>query len=196
MIRKIAGTGAAVLTAAAAVAAMNAAPAHAANYTGTVTASPNLAVRYAPSKHSIRVDTLPNGDVVSLGCWVTGSRVNGTRVWFSLPTDTPSTQWVSGAFVQVNGSTPPRCIGAQTTGRTTARLAMRTGPNTADTRIRTLARGQRLTIVCKQPAQHIGGNNRWYWVKNNGKARGWVSARFVHNTGSAPQFCRFPLLAK
>jgi uncharacterized protein YraI len=170
------------------------APAHAAGYQGTITAKSNLTVRYAPSRHAVRVDTLPYGDVVNLGCWVTGSSVSGNRTWYSLPTDTPGTQWISGHYVALAGAKPPRCVGTQTTGRTTAALAMRTGPNTADTRIRTVARGAKLTIVCKQPAQHIGGNDRWYWVKNNGNPRGWVSARFVRTSGPAPTWCRFPAM--
>lgn len=188
MLRKIAGTGAAVLIAATAWLVAGAADAHAVSYDGRITARPSLAVRFAPSVHAVRVGTLASGDRVPLGCWVLGTSIDGDRTWYSLPTDAPGGQWFAGRYVRLLGSKPPRCTGDRATGRTIAALAVRTGPNTADARIRTVASGTILTIICKQPAQRIDGNNRWYWTRS----RGWVSARYVRNLGPAPDWCRWP----
>ncbi len=188
MFGKIAGTGVAVLTAVTAVLVVNTTAASAVGNGGRITARSGLSVRQAPSVHAARVYVLPHGDVVPLGCWLLGTPVDGNRTWYSLPTDSPGVQWFAGRYVKLLGAKPPHCTGDTATGRTIAALNVRTGPNAADARIRTLARHTTLNIICKQPAQHIAGNDRWYWTKGHG----WVSARYVSNVGRAPQWCRWP----
>lgn len=188
LIKKIVGATAAVLAATAGTVTLNTATAHAANYDGKITAASGLTVRYAPSSHSVSQGSIPYGRTVGLGCWVLGSSVDGNRTWYALPTDTPGTQWISGRYVKLLDSKPPRCTGTPAVGRATASLSVRRGPHTADVRIATLATGTKFSVICKQLGQSVDGNNRWYWTTD----KGWVSARYVSNVGAAPQWCRWP----
>ena len=188
MIKKILGTAAAVLTATAGAVTLNTAPAHAVSYDGKITAGSGLSVRYAPSTHASKVGTLAHGKRLGLGCWVYGTPVDGNRTWYALPTDSPGTQWIAGRYVDLLGSKPPRCTGDTATGKATAALSVRKGPNTQDAKTGTVAKGATFSIICKQPGQQVDGNNRWYWTTGHG----WVSARYVSNVGPAPQWCRWP----
>ena len=169
-------------------AAVSASPAHAAGGTGDdqgrVTSKTNLTVRYGPTTASKAVGSLEPGQYFTFVCQIRGSSVDGNRVWYLLP---PSlNEWVSARYVAVVGSTPPDCgTDARFTGTTTTALTQRTGPTRAAAAAGTLARGTKVSIVCKLPGQPVAGNALWYSL-TNGR---WVAARYVSNVGAAPGWC-------
>lgn len=187
MIKKIAATAAALAAATVGTLTLGAGSAQAADYEGQVTASGGLSVRYAPSTHASKVDHLKKGEKVGLGCWVYGTSVDGNRTWYAGQTDSPSSQWISGRYVKLLGKKPPRCTGDTAKAKATATLSVRHGPNTSDKRTGTIGKSTSFSVICKQPGQSVGGNNRWYLTSE----KGWVSARYVDNVGKAPQWCRW-----
>jgi hypothetical protein len=156
-------------------------------YRGKVVASSSLTVRSAPTSASARAGTLNRGAIVSMSCKVFGPTVGGNSLWYKLATG----RWVTARFVANIGVAPRFCgSGKEYVGRVIAQpsLAIRSGPNTADVKVSTAARGQQLALVCKVDSQPIDGNPRWYQLTGDGGGQ-WVSARYVTNVGVAPPFC-------
>jgi hypothetical protein len=152
---------------------------------GRVTARSGLTVRYAPTKHSKAVGSIAYRSVVPLSCKVTGSNVDGNRRWYRLPGD-GGPQWIAARYVKNLNRVPAWCGNDERfVGRNTNWLSVRRGPNTADARVRTVAPGTGLDLVCKVHAQRIDGNRLWYWTKGDN----WVSARYVDNVGRSPNWC-------
>ena len=159
-------------------------PAHAAgDYEGEVLAS-SLTVRYGPTTASKAQGTLEQGQVIPLVCKVRGTSVGGNNVWYALPPTL--NEWVAARYVDNVGAAPDWCgTDARFAGKTTAKLTKRTGPTTAASSAGTVAKGAKVTIVCKLPGQNVKGNTKWYYL-TDGR---WVAARYVQNVGKAPGWC-------
>ena len=71
-------------------------------------------------------------------------------------------------------------------GVTTAKLTKRDGPGTKDRAAGSLRKGAAVMLVCKLDGPSVKGNQRWYYTSTGD----WVSARYVHNKGAAPRYCR------
>ncbi len=65
-------------------------------------------------------------------------------------------------------------------------LTIRSAPSTHTSNKGIVANGTTVTIDCKVHGTSVGGNRRWYRLTNG---KGWVSARYVTNIGSAPRYC-------
>ncbi|MFE2044368.1 SH3 domain-containing protein [Streptomyces sp. NPDC059477] len=73
-------------------------------------------------------------------------------------------------------------------GRVTAdRLLLRTAPNRGSRVIRSVHRGQIVSIYCKTTGERIDGNRLWYLLTDGTWA--WGSARYIDNIGAAPRWC-------
>lgn len=113
--------------------------------------------------------------------------MSGNSLWYKLGDG----RWVTARYVSNVGSAPRFCgDGREYTGRVSAStsLSIRSGPNTANSRVSSAGRGQELPIVCKVDSQSVGGNTRWYQLTGDGGGQ-WVAARYVANVGSAPPYC-------
>ena len=160
-------------------------PAHAATPPqGEVVSATNLSVRYGPTTAARSVGSLRPGQTVELVCKIRGTAVGGNNLWYALPPTL--NEWVSARYVRNVGSAPRWCgTDARFTGRTTVALTQRTGPTRLASSAGTLARGTRVSIVCKLRGQAVDGNALWYSL-TSGR---WVSARYVTNVGAAPGWC-------
>jgi hypothetical protein len=67
-------------------------------------------------------------------------------------------------------------------------LNVRSGPNTANAKLYSNARGEIIDLVCKVDSQTVGGNPRWYQLPSDSSGQ-WVSARYMSNIGAAPPYC-------
>ncbi len=153
---------------------------------GQVTTRAGLSVRSAPSTHAAKYGVIGYHKVFPLDCKVQGTSVKGNDRWYSLPSELD--EWVSARYVRNIGPAPAWCTGNpdQTSiGRTTAALTKRQGPTRADAARGTLAKGARITLICKVRSQPVGGNRLWYFTSDHR----WVSARYVDNVNGAPWFC-------
>jgi uncharacterized protein YraI len=65
-------------------------------------------------------------------------------------------------------------------------LTIRSAPSTHTSNKGTVAKGTTVTIACKVHGTSVGGNRLWYRLSNG---KGWLSARYVTNIGSAPRYC-------
>lgn len=166
------------------IAAAPAAQASAEPYVGKVLTGLN--VRSAPTSASTRVTTLRAGTKVTISCKVFGPSVRGNSLWYKLSTG----RWSTARYISNIGAAPRFCgTGKEYTGRViTASLAVRSGPNTANSKVSSVRRGQRVDIVCKVNSQWIAGNPRWYQLTGDGGGQ-WVSARYVANVGAIPPYC-------
>ncbi|MEV7288764.1 SH3 domain-containing protein [Streptomyces sp. NPDC093252] len=73
-------------------------------------------------------------------------------------------------------------------GRVTAdRLLLRSAPNRGSRVIRSVHRGEIVSIYCKTSGQRIDGNPLWYLLTDGTWA--WGSARYISNIGAAPRWC-------
>jgi len=184
MIKKMVSLAAATLTASAALVAMTATTADAAG-DGKVISRTNLTVRHAPSTHANAVGSIKPGKVIPLNCKVTGSSVGGNNRWYLLPGGDEG-EWVSARYIKNLGSAPGWCGNDERfVGKATANVRVRVGPNTQDTAVDTLGKGDGIDIICKTNAKNVDGNTRWYWTKDHR----WVSARYVDNVGRSPNWC-------
>ncbi|WP_326558995.1 SH3 domain-containing protein [Micromonospora sp. NBC_01796] len=61
--------------------------------------SGNLNVRSAPSTGASIVDTLPNGTIVQMDCWTTGTSVFGYNIWVLLYSPIGSPRYVSDYYL-------------------------------------------------------------------------------------------------
>jgi hypothetical protein len=188
MIKRVVGVTVAAITAGAGLASIGTATAHASpGKDGKITAKPSLAVRHAPSTHSKYLASIKHGETVPLNCKVTGTNVNGNTKWYLLPGDSfGGHEWIAARYVKNVGTVPGWCgTGKHYVGRATTTVSERIGPNTADQRVGTLAKGRTVDVLCKLPAQSVKGNKMWYWTKDHK----WVSARYISNVGKAPGYC-------
>lgn len=65
-------------------------------------------------------------------------------------------------------------------------LTIRSAPSTHTSNKGNVAKGTTISIVCKVPGTSVGGNRLWYKLSNG---KGWVTARYVTNIGTAPKYC-------
>ncbi|MEU9334384.1 SH3 domain-containing protein [Streptomyces sp. NPDC048290] len=73
-------------------------------------------------------------------------------------------------------------------GRVTAdRLLLRSRPDRGGRVIRSVHRGEIVSIYCKTAGQRIEGNPLWYLLTDGTWA--WGAARYIDNIGSAPRWC-------
>ncbi|MFI1707527.1 SH3 domain-containing protein [Streptomyces griseoruber] len=73
-------------------------------------------------------------------------------------------------------------------GRVTANtLLLRSKPTRASQVIRSVHRGEIVSIFCKTPGQSVDGNPLWYLLTDGTWA--WGSARYIENIGEAPRWC-------
>ncbi|WP_210585839.1 SH3 domain-containing protein [Streptomyces sp. GESEQ-35] len=70
---------------------------------------------------------------------------------------------------------------------TVDRLVLRSAPTRGSRPIRSVYRGDYVSIFCKTPGQNILGNPLWYLLTDGTWA--WGSARFINNIGAAPRWC-------
>ncbi|MFE4670554.1 SH3 domain-containing protein [Streptomyces sp. NPDC056716] len=70
---------------------------------------------------------------------------------------------------------------------TADRLLLRTAPNRGSRVIRSVHRGQIVSIYCKTSGERIDGNRLWYLLTDGTWA--WGSARYIDNLGAAPRWC-------
>ncbi len=61
-------------------------------------------------------------------------------------------------------------------------------PSTHSIRTGRFAHGARIELNCKVHATTVDGNSLWYLIVDHDSTQ-WVSARYVRNVGSAPDFC-------
>ncbi len=107
------------------------------------------------------------------------------NIWYALPPTL--NELVAARYVDNLGPAPRWCGSeARYTGKANATLNKRVAPTTAAARAGSLAKGQSMSIICKLPAQRVGGNPRWYHL-TDGR---WVAARYVDNIGvGVPGWC-------
>jgi hypothetical protein len=73
-------------------------------------------------------------------------------------------------------------------GRVTAgTLLLRSAPNRGSQVIRTVHRGDIVSIFCKTPGQNVQGNSIWYLLPDGTWA--WGSARYIKVLGHKPRWC-------
>lgn len=158
--------------------------AHAGAWDGKVVARSGVVVRSAPTTAAKAKGTIRSGKLIPLACKVRGPKVDGNDIWYLLPPTTG--EWVSARYVANVGNAPDWCSGgAMATGRTTTAVAKRTGPSTSNTRIATVPKGKKVSLICKVRSQNVSGNSLWYWTSD----KRWVSARYVRNVGATPGWC-------
>jgi uncharacterized protein YraI len=89
----------------------------------------------------------------------------------------------------VVSAAPAHAADTGTEGRVTARtsLSVRFGPTTASRAVGAVRTGQVIPLVCKVRGTSVDGNDLWYALPPT--LNEWVSARYVANVGSAPQWC-------
>lgn len=162
-----------------------AAPAHAVSTDGKVISTSGVTVRTAPSTHAGAKAAIADNKVFPISCKVRGTMVDGNDIWYALPPTT--NEWVSARYVRNVGPVPDWCSddSVRTVGTTTVVLTTRKGPTTADASKGTLARGAKVSVVCKVSSQSVSGNKLWYHTTDSR----WVSARYVSNVGAAPGYC-------
>lgn len=153
---------------------------------GTVSAT-SLNVRPAPTTHSTVERTLYRGAKLRLTCWVNGQKTSGSNKWYMYQTEGNPPFWVSASGLSDINPAIKECDTGKAAvfGHTTAVLTQRSGPSTKDAATRTWAKGTKHLIVCKINSEKVGGNDIWYYLANGG----WVSAKYVTNTGGIPQWC-------
>lgn len=164
---------------------MTAVPAQAQRmYQGKVTSQTSLSVRHLPTGASDREGSLKPGQTIEIVCKVRGSSVGGNTLWYALPPTL--NEWVSARYVRNIGPAPRWCGSDERfVGRATATVNTRVAPTTATASAGRIAKGGGVDIICKLPAQKVGGNDRWYYL-TDGR---WVAARYVDNVGRAPRWC-------
>jgi uncharacterized protein YraI len=93
---------------------------------------------------------------------------------------------LAGAAVS---AVPAHAVDSGAEGRVTARtnLSVRFGPTTASPAVGSVGSGQVVPLVCKVRGTSVDGNDLWYALPPT--LNEWVSARYVSNVGSAPQWC-------
>ena len=93
---------------------------------------------------------------------------------------------LAGAAVSV---VPARAVDSGAEGRVTAttNLSVRFGPTTASRAVGSVRPGQVIPLVCKVRGTSVEGNDLWYALPPT--LNEWVSARYVANVGSTPQWC-------
>ncbi|SNX64029.1 SH3 domain-containing protein [Streptomyces sp. TLI_55] len=70
---------------------------------------------------------------------------------------------------------------------TASTLNLRSAPTRGSQIIRTVHRGEIVSIFCKTPGQTIDGNPLWYLLTDGTWA--WGAARYIDNIGAAPRWC-------
>jgi uncharacterized protein YraI len=93
---------------------------------------------------------------------------------------------LAGAVVS---AAPAHAAESGTEGRVTAKanLSVRYGPTTASRAVGSVRPGQVIPLVCKVRGSSVDGNDLWYALPPT--LNEWVSARYVANVGSAPEWC-------
>lgn len=89
-----------------------------------------------------------------------------------------------GGWNQGGHNDPQRLFRGRVTANT---LLLRTKPTRASQVIRSVHRGEIVSIFCKTPGQNVDGNPLWYLLTDGTWA--WGSARFIENIGEAPRWC-------
>jgi hypothetical protein len=178
---KAAGLGLAIALSGGFIAAT---PAHATDGGDGKVVATSLTVRYGPTAATKALGHFTQGDIIPLACKVHGTPVDGNDIWYSLPPTL--NEWVSARYVENVGAAPDFCgTDERFVGKTTVKLTKRTGPTAKASSAGSVAKGAKLTIICKLPGQNVHGNTRWYYL-TDGR---WVSARYVSNVGAAPGWC-------
>ncbi len=159
-----------------------ASPAEAVTYAKGRVVAASLTVRSAPTTHSASLRTLARGRVIEIDCKLRGPSVGANSNWYQVR----GGGWVAARYVANVGKVPEYCNGEGfAIGKTTTRVAVRTGASTLDRSVGSLATGSKIKIVCKVTGPAVGGNKLWYYTEQNR----WVSARYVKNVGDAPHYC-------
>lgn len=144
-----------------------------------------VVARSLPTTDSVSRGALQRGSTINIECKVYGSSVGGNDIWYLRPAEV--IEFVPARDVANVGPAPKFC-GAEATyrGRSTAPLVAHTAPTVGSARIgKGIPRGTTLAIGCKLPGRPVGGNPWWY----NLGGGSWVSARYVANSGPAPDIC-------
>lgn len=156
---------------------------------GTVVVAPSGAnARRAPSPFAGVEQRLAASSRVKVTCWAPGGDKAEAREqrWYKYDSQGNASRWVPARELSKVPNTIGRCAVTPTaTGRTTSKVALRTGPTTQDAAATIAPKGRQLTITCKLGSQSVRGNDRWYLTSTGH----WVSARYVANIGAAPQWC-------
>lgn len=151
---------------------------------GRVVASGGVVARSLPTTASEDFGTYAKGEQVTLLCKLRGSTVDGNSIWYRTPSE--GSTWVTARYVENIGAAPRYCgSSARYTGRTTAALTKREAPTTRTAAHGTIAKGTKITVICKWEGDTVGGNSFWYHL-TDGR---WVAARYVTNIGTAPELC-------
>ena len=147
---------------------------------GVVVAKGGLVGHLRPSTHAPANHTFPNGSELTLDCKVPGPVVRGNPRWYLVVAEGDAT-WVSARYVRNTGPSPDPCDPSDGTypARTTAALAKRVGPTTADASAGSYAKGQELRVQC-----FTGSGQRWYLTDGSR----WVHASYV-TTSSNVRYC-------
>ncbi|MFJ5263937.1 SH3 domain-containing protein [Streptomyces sp. NPDC088387] len=66
-------------------------------------------------------------------------------------------------------------------------LLLRSRPDRGSRVIRSVHRGDKVSIFCKTAGQRIDGNPLWYLLTDGTWA--WGAARYIDNIGAAPRWC-------
>lgn len=67
-------------------------------------------------------------------------------------------------------------------------LTVRRAPSTHSVALGSIKPGKIIPLECKVTGTDVGGNNRWYLLPG-GDTPEWVSARYIQNIGTAPDWC-------
>ncbi len=151
---------------------------------GRVVAGGGVVVRSLPTTASENFGVYAKGERVTLLCKLRGSTVDGNAVWYRTPSE--GSTWVSARYVANVGPAPAYCgSSARYTGRTTATVTKREAPTTRTAAHGTVAKGLKVSVICKWEGDTVAGNAIWYHL-TDGR---WISARYVTNVGKAPELC-------
>ncbi|MEC7120657.1 MAG: SH3 domain-containing protein [Pseudomonadota bacterium] len=148
------------------------------------TSGSNLTIRTGPGTNYAADGYAAHNTTVSLQCQTTGTWINGSVSNTNLWSRIANGKFLSNAFLNTNGVTPPACTfptGIINTGGGV--LNIRSAPNTTSSIVGTVSHGTTVTVYCQQIGTTVTGtygtSNLWNRIADGQ----FVSDAYV-NTGS------------
>ena len=140
------------------------------NKTGVVNTSA-LNVRKGPSTKNGIVTKIYKGDKVTI--------TDSSNGWYKVKLSNGKTGWVSDDYIKVSSSnTSSSSSTSSKTGTvTTTSLNVRSGAGTKYSKIASLTKGSKVTI--------IETKNNWHKIKMSNGKTGWVSAEYISTSSSS-----------
>ena len=138
-------------------------------YSATGKTTANLNVRKGPNTTYSKVGSLKKGSKVT----IVAKSSNG---WYKIKFNN-SHGYVSSQYISITSNNVSETK-YSATGKATANLNIRKGPNTTYSKVGSLKKGAKVTIVAKS-------SNSWYKIKFN-NSYGYVSSKYITITNNKP----------